>query len=290
MKRKIPGIRRFSIGLLLVLSLSVLPLHSSETAGKPRWIGVGRENATHWIWSEGLHARGKRNDASPGVRTFHRSFDIDDHSAIRSAVLHLASSDGFTARLNHKTVAEAGPSGDFTTVDITKDLIPLRNEIEVTVSHDGGKRHTSGLAAELTVTWADGRSRTIRSGRDWSVSTKIEASRPARELGQVNADQRPTTFAHNRTDALPIFRKTFHLSADQIHAARVTMVGLGHFELSINGRKVGDHVLDPPWSNYTASCHSVGVSCSITHATAMATMGCRLPYMLVRVGPRTRTP
>ncbi len=257
MKTRIHGTCRFSIGLLLVLSFSVLPSLSSETAGKPHWIGAGREDATHWIWSEGLHARGQRNDASTGARTFRRSFDMEDHAGIRSAVLHLASSDGFTARLNHKTVAEAGPSGDFTTVDVTKHLIPLRNEIEVVISHDGGKRHTSGLAAELTVTWNDGRSRTIRSGRDWSVSTALEASRPARELGQVNADHRQTTFAHNRTDVLPIFRKTFHLSADRIDAARATIVGLGHFELSINGRKVGDHVLDPPWSNYTASCHSV---------------------------------
>jgi hypothetical protein len=257
MKKQIPGLRRFAIGLLFVLSLSLPPSLSSEPADKPDWIGVSRENATHWIWSEGLHARGQRNDASPGVRTFRRSFDIEDHSGIRSAVLQIASSDGFAARLNHNTVAEAGPSGDFTTIDITKELIPLRNEIEVMISHDGGKRHTSGLAAELTVTWDDGRSRTIRSGRDWSVSTTLEDRRPARELGQVNADQRQAKFVPNRTDALPLFRKTFHLSADQIDAARATIVGLGHFELSINGRKVGDHVLDPPWSNYAYSCHSV---------------------------------
>jgi hypothetical protein len=257
MKKQFPGTRRFGISLLFVLSFSALPSLSSETAGKPHWIGVSRENATHWIWSEGLHARGQRNDASPGVRTFRRSFDIEDHSGIRSAVLHLASSDGYVARLNDKNVAEAGPSGDFKTFDVTRDLIPLKNEIEVMIPHDGGKRHTSGLAAELIVTWDDGRTRTIRSGRNWSVSTTVEASRPARELGQVNADHRQTTFAPNRTDALPIFRKSFHLSADQIDAARATIVGLGHFELSINGRKVGDHVLDPPWSNYADSCHSV---------------------------------
>jgi hypothetical protein len=56
---------------------------------------------------------------------------------------------------------------------------------------------------------------------------------------------------------LPLFRKSFVLDAASISHARVAVCGLGHFELTVNGRKVGDHFLDPPWSDYADTCYYV---------------------------------
>ena len=56
---------------------------------------------------------------------------------------------------------------------------------------------------------------------------------------------------------LPIFRKSFVLDAAAISRAQVAVCGLGHFELSVNGEKVGDHFLDPPWSDYADTCYYV---------------------------------
>ena len=56
---------------------------------------------------------------------------------------------------------------------------------------------------------------------------------------------------------LPIFRKSFKLDEAAISDARVAICGLGHFELSINGQKVGDHFIDPPWSDYAETCYYV---------------------------------
>ncbi|AYD47652.1 family 78 glycoside hydrolase catalytic domain [Arachidicoccus soli] len=50
-------------------------------------------------------------------------------------------------------------------------------------------------------------------------------------------------------DTLPLFRKVFSVRK-KIKRARVYISGLGHFELSINGKKIGDHFLDPGWVNY----------------------------------------
>ena len=47
----------------------------------------------------------------------------------------------------------------------------------------------------------------------------------------------------------PMFRKDFNLSAE-IKEARLYIAGLGYYEASINGKKVGDHVLDPGWTNF----------------------------------------
>lgn len=50
-------------------------------------------------------------------------------------------------------------------------------------------------------------------------------------------------------DTLPLFRKTFSITK-KIKKATVFISGLGHFELSLNGKKIGDHFLDPGWVNY----------------------------------------
>ena len=51
---------------------------------------------------------------------------------------------------------------------------------------------------------------------------------------------------------LPLLRKEFRVAAP-VRRASVHISGLGFFELSINGRRVGDHVLDPGWTNYRKS-------------------------------------
>jgi alpha-L-rhamnosidase len=51
------------------------------------------------------------------------------------------------------------------------------------------------------------------------------------------------------TDILPILRKSFSI-AKPLKSASVFISGLGHFELDINGKKVGDHYMDAGWVNY----------------------------------------
>jgi len=48
---------------------------------------------------------------------------------------------------------------------------------------------------------------------------------------------------------VPLFRKDFILS-NKIKSARINISGLGHYELYLNGNKVGDRFLSPGWTNY----------------------------------------
>ncbi len=50
-------------------------------------------------------------------------------------------------------------------------------------------------------------------------------------------------------DVLPVFRKEFMVDKPLLRAT-VFISGLGQFELSCNGAKVGDHFLDPGWVTY----------------------------------------
>jgi alpha-L-rhamnosidase len=50
-------------------------------------------------------------------------------------------------------------------------------------------------------------------------------------------------------DVLPLMRKTFTVKSP-VKKATLYICGLGHFDLSLNGKKVGDHFLDPGWTMY----------------------------------------
>ncbi|PXV59964.1 alpha-L-rhamnosidase-like protein [Dysgonomonas alginatilytica] len=56
----------------------------------------------------------------------------------------------------------------------------------------------------------------------------------------------------DRFSRMPFLRKTFEIRK-KISSATVFISGLGHFELSVNGKKAGDHFLDPGWTNYDKS-------------------------------------
>src|SRR5690606_22975125 len=50
-------------------------------------------------------------------------------------------------------------------------------------------------------------------------------------------------------DPAPLFRKEFKVR-DQVTRARLYITGLGYYEASINGKRIGDHVLDPGWTAF----------------------------------------
>ncbi|HMP91542.1 MAG TPA: family 78 glycoside hydrolase catalytic domain [Phnomibacter sp.] len=64
-----------------------------------------------------------------------------------------------------------------------------------------------------------------------------------------------------RLNVLPLLRKQFDV-ANTVKRATAFVCGLGHFELSINGKKVGTHFLDPGWTNY--SQHAQYVTFDVT--------------------------
>ncbi|MGZ3846980.1 MAG: family 78 glycoside hydrolase catalytic domain, partial [Flavisolibacter sp.] len=50
-------------------------------------------------------------------------------------------------------------------------------------------------------------------------------------------------------NVLPLLRKSFAVHKE-VSKATMFISGLGQFELSINGKKIGDHFLDPGWTKY----------------------------------------
>ncbi|HEX2973491.1 MAG TPA: family 78 glycoside hydrolase catalytic domain, partial [Tepidisphaeraceae bacterium] len=75
------------------------------------------------------------------------------------------------------------------------------------------------------------------------------------EMGLAEGDWKAQWITTAKVDSAqawepaPFFRKTFAVSKP-VKSARAYVCGLGYFELSLNGKKVGDHVLDPGYTQY----------------------------------------
>lgn len=52
-----------------------------------------------------------------------------------------------------------------------------------------------------------------------------------------------------KDDPSPLFRKTFR-PAKTVQEARLYIAGIGYYEASLNGKRIGNNVLDPGWTNY----------------------------------------
>lgn len=62
-------------------------------------------------------------------------------------------------------------------------------------------------------------------------------------------DNKKRRVSDEENDVLPLFRKTIDVKPS-LTKATAFICGLGYFELSINGVKVGDNILEPGWTKY----------------------------------------
>lgn len=75
-----------------------------------------------------------------------------------------------------------------------------------------------------------------------------------------------------RGDVLPLFRKPFEI-AKTVARATAFASGLGHFEMSVNGRKVGDQFLAPGWTQYAKQAQYVTLDITSHLQTGKNTVG-----------------
>ncbi len=96
----------------------------------------------------------------------------------------------------------------------------------------------------------------LLSESDWEAKW-IEAPR-IYNWNKFKADVGATdrTAPKSYSEPAPYLRKDFHADK-QVKKARAYISGLGLYELSINGEKVGDHVLDPAFTDFDDRVHYI---------------------------------
>ena len=90
--------------------------------------------------------------------------------------------------------------------------------------------------------------------RVWDQAGAASASEPARwEMGLLQPGDWQAKWIARTTDTrsnpAPLLRRSFHLDGP-VKQARVSVCGLGYYELYLNGGKVGNHLLDPGYTRY----------------------------------------
>ena len=90
--------------------------------------------------------------------------------------------------------------------------------------------------------------------RVWDNNGNSAESSPASfEMGLLKPEDWEAKWIARTTDVeekpAPMFRRTF-TAGTKIKRARAYICGLGYYELHLNGKKVGDHALDPSYTRY----------------------------------------
>jgi alpha-L-rhamnosidase len=247
-------------------------LHPSHW-GAARWIGIDRGgkpsaplDGAQWLWST---AGADKQAPANAVARFVRSIQIEA-KPVRSAVLTAAADNTFDAWINGNKVGSGDSWQAPTRMDVAGQLHPGSNDIRIEAHNTGDQPSPAGFAAILEVTYADGKQLKLQTDAQWKVSGTVQdwstsdGWGAAPVLGPFGMDPwgRPGLDDNQRLPARYL-RKEFHL-LKPIGRATATVCGLGLFELHINGSKIGDHVLEPPVTDFDHVC--TYVSFDVTHA------------------------
>ena len=196
---------------------------------------------------------------------FRRKIQLRADAGIRGAVFDLTADEQFTLYVNDVRAAQNTQSrgANWNTIyhpNITRLLHPGVNMLAIEASNIGANVNHAGLIGRLIIILLSGAKIYLPIDATWLATNHQPAA------GWENVGFNTAGWKHARTiarwgrgpwghrpnprQALPLFRHSFAIN-NRIRRATVYVSGLGQYSLFINGRKVGDDVLQPGWTDYT---------------------------------------
>jgi alpha-L-rhamnosidase len=245
---------------------------------KAKWIGYEepelrhvRESGAAWITNADGEAP---KDATSTKHDFRLQFDLT--KPVRRAVLYATGEDSVGAWINGKQVMEAAPLPPWRQMpwktyafrDASKTLRAGKNVLAIEIvrygNNNGGANHVSQtpMNAVLYVESADGTVELFKSaGEGWRASLNAGGEWQATEFddsswsGAVRYVMPSSGFENAElgnpwpTGAVKSLRRSFEVGK-AVASARIYATALGSYQLSINGRKVGNEILAPGWTDF----------------------------------------
>jgi hypothetical protein len=216
-----------------------------------------------WIWyPEG----NPRSSAPVATRYFRKSVVVRLDSALTNATLLVTADNSYTAYINGTQV---GQGADYTTVipaGVTAQLLSGTNILAIAAANGGTVPNPAGLIGKLVLNYADGTHTNIQMDATWKTTNGLPSGgwqllgfndsswSNALVLGSYGISPWGTgVTVQNTNSALPIFRRQLTVNAG-LQRALIYICGLGQYELSANGAKVGKALLAPGWSLYNQTC------------------------------------
>jgi alpha-L-rhamnosidase len=227
------------------------------------WIGAHQKapalslGDANWIW----YPAGDPADSAPaGTRYFRRTFALPADEQIGRAELQITADDAFTVYVNgNETARSPAVANSWSTasiLDISSALRPGSNVIAVeAVNANPGpagllaKLHIEGSSAPFDLVTDGSWKVADAAGSGWQQPGFDDSAWPGARVAaaygsgpwgsSVSAPPPPET----------LLRDEFAVHKP-IASARAHIAGLGYNKLSINGKRIGDHELDPGFTVY----------------------------------------
>ncbi|HXG68532.1 MAG TPA: family 78 glycoside hydrolase catalytic domain, partial [Blastocatellia bacterium] len=211
----------------------------------------------NWIEYSEEDAKNKTPD---GGRLFRRAFELPADSKIKSARLLTTADGNFRLRVNGEWISAGGSGVSLT--ELKHFLAPSKNELGLMTTGN-----TRRVIARLVVEFENREPFALSTDADWEVSKQAQEDRASDAFkgtewkpAQVSAEaQEKLTDARKaaQNEALnrvpmgpsPYLRKQFNI-AKPVRKARLYATALGLYECYLNGRRVGQDVLAPGWTDY----------------------------------------
>lgn len=216
-------------------------------------------NGCNWIW----YPEGNPASSAPvATRYFRKSIPVRSDVSLVSATLLLAADNSYVAYVNGTEVGQGADYTVATPYQVTALLGPGTNTIAIAASNGGTTGNPAGLIGELILTYADGSQSNLVMDATWKAANILQANwqspvfndsfwTSALVLGGYGISPWGTELTVQA--GLPIFRRQFPVSPG-LQRALIYICGLGEYDLSANGVKVGNALMAPGWSKYDKTC------------------------------------
>jgi len=247
-----------------------------QGAWKGEWIGwetqeeaAERKAPAKWI---------ANSEATPGKPDSAQKFAyravVNVEKPVKQAVLFATAEDTVSAWVDGQQVLTAAafppyhhlPWKKFVRADVTKQISQGKNSVAIESVHyidkygEKDRKDSPPMIATVVLRYADGSSSVVASNGQWKSSAEPAAgweSKTFDDAGWKNAvvweqpkdsDEAPVLHPWI-PDSVKELRKDFE-AGSAVKSARIYATALGTYELFLNGKRVGDSVMAPGWTDY----------------------------------------
>lgn len=202
-----------------------------------------------WIW----HTNAGDAESEAYLRT---EFLVERGQVVQ-AELRVSVDNVYTAYLNGAALGGDSEWRSVDVFDVTDQLRDGANAIGLAVGNLDG---ACGAVASLQIIYEDGRTETVSTSENWrSTDQQVDGwtlpgyDDSAWDQAAVIAPYGSAPWGdieEQETSRSTYLRREFTIPQGGIRWARAYVSGLGLYELSINGRRVGEDYLTPGWTHY----------------------------------------
>jgi hypothetical protein len=268
----------FNMSLIVILSVygSVMDVHAAAPSA-PYRSTVRRQKSVHWqarwimapapptdavlrnlswVWLPGSGI-----NAQPGAVCFRKSIFLPRGEILRAARFEITADNAFKLYINGQFAGKGQNWHYLHSIAAASMLRTGRNTIAIKAINGGTSPNPAGLIGFLAIRWADGHRRMIPIDTSWKISGQTSVGWKGTTFNDASWTfaraiarwgQQPWGRVMENTAPLPIFRRSFALGK-KVAQASVCVSGLGQYDLFINGKRVGDDLLQPGWTDYRKS-------------------------------------